>query len=190
MAQLSLPFADLPGLLYEPNFLTPSEEMAIVEFVSAQGHWMPFGTRKRRLIYGFSYAVSSRRIEGRGLPIPPLLEAVALRLRDAGLIEAAAEQVVVQDYPPGIGIGRHIDSTAFGPGVVTLSLLSACIMRFRNIARPSQRVDQVLERRSALAIRGAARIEWTHEILPRSVVARRLSIAFRTVAREPDVLSP
>jgi alkylated DNA repair dioxygenase AlkB len=109
---------------------------------------------------------------------------LASRLQEAGLLTDVAEQVVVQDYPAGIGIGKHIDALDFGPRVVSLSLLSSCIMRFRNVNQPQQRTDMLLERRSATGITGPARTQWTHEIVPRSVLARRLSIAFRTVARK------
>jgi alkylated DNA repair dioxygenase AlkB len=183
MAQLQMPFAQVPGLIYQPEFISDAEETEIVDFVCRQEHWTAFGTRKRRLIFGHSYAVGSRTVEFERA-IPPIMATLAARLQQAGMLNDIAEQVVVQDYPARIGIGKHIDSLAFGPEVVTVSLLSSCVMRFRNILQPKQRIDVLLERRSAAAIMGPARTEWTHEIIPRTVVARRLSIAFRTVARK------
>jgi alkylated DNA repair dioxygenase AlkB len=183
MAQLAMPFAQVPGLVYRPDFITLAGETAIIEFLSAQPHWIAFGTRKRRLIYGYSYAIGSGRISESAIPIPRILTDIGRRLHGEGLIDGLPEQVVAQDYPAGIGIGKHIDALAFGPQVVTLSLLSSCVMRFKNVARQQQRVDYFLEPRSVLAISGAARDQWTHEIPAHTVTARRISIAFRTVAR-------
>src|SRR5690348_6918622 len=142
MSQLAMPFATVPGVHYLPVFLCPKEADELASYVIAQPHWIPFGTRKRRLIYGFNYSVGIPRIPGEARPVPRLLVKVAVRLRDAGLMHDVAEQVVVQDYPAGIGIGRHLDVAAFGPEVVSISLLSSCVMRFREVARPRVRVDQ------------------------------------------------
>ncbi|MBI2816176.1 MAG: alpha-ketoglutarate-dependent dioxygenase AlkB [Acidobacteria bacterium] len=73
--------------------------------------------------------------------------------------------------------------STFGPEVVSISLFSACIMRFRELARPRIRVDQLLEPRRVVAITGPARTEWTHEIPGHTIRAQRLSVTFRTVTR-------
>ena len=91
----------------------------------------------------------------------------------------SAQQVTCQEYQQGQGIGPHVDIAAFGPEIVTISLLSSCVVRF---ACGERTFRQALEPRSALALSGPARENWTHEIPARTVTARRISITFRTMS--------
>ena len=81
----------------------------------------------------------------------------------------------------------HRDYAPFGRTVVSLSLLSPCVMDFRH--PPTGRGDLLLlEPRSLLVLADEARYEWQHGIAPRKrdtwhglpvERSRRLSVTFR-----------
>ena len=179
--QHPIPIAEVPGLLYLPSFITEAEAAQLEAFVSSQAHWTAIGTKKRRLSFGYKYGISNHNIVEIAPPVAPILHALAVHLVEVGMMRDLADQVVVQEYPAGVGIGEHVDAEVFGPDLVSISLLSPCKMRFKKLADSACRMDQTLEPRSALAITGEARTGWSHEIPAGTVIDRRLSITFRTV---------
>ena len=97
------------------------------------------------------------------------------------------DQMLVNEYLPGQGIAMHLDDAPFDRTVVSLSLLSDCVMDFEKI-RDKTHHSLLLERRSLLVLSDDARYGWKHGIarrktdrlagivLPRQ---RRLSITLR-----------
>src|SRR5262249_51781128 len=120
---------------------------------------------------------------GRGPPLPEFL--VPLRRRAAALVALDAEafaEALVNQYPPGAGIGWHRDAPQFGPMVVGISLLGACRFRFQRRQGAARQTYAVrLEPRSAYVLSGAARSAWQHAISPTTTL--RYSITFRTLRR-------
>ncbi|HYE42639.1 MAG TPA: alpha-ketoglutarate-dependent dioxygenase AlkB, partial [Caulobacteraceae bacterium] len=85
---------------------------------------------------------------------------------------------LVTEYTPGAGIGWHRDRPEFGV-VIGVSLLSACVIRFRRrAARGFERASFLAEPRSAYRLDGPVRTEWEHSIA--GVDALRYSVTFRT----------
>jgi alkylated DNA repair dioxygenase AlkB len=101
--------------------------------------------------------------------------------------ERPFDQMLVNEYTPGLGISFHRDYAPFGRTVVSLSLLSPCVMDFRH--PPTDRKESLLlEPRSLLVLCDEARYEWEHGIAPRKrdvwqwmpvERGRRLSVTFR-----------
>jgi alkylated DNA repair dioxygenase AlkB/SAM-dependent methyltransferase len=105
-------------------------------------------------------------------------------------------QVTVNQYEPGDGIGSHIDTpSAFGDGLISLSLNAGIVMEFRRALGASEqtmgedRKLMYLPRRSLLLMSGPARYEWEHMIVTRmtdnhngTVLPRhlRISLTLRT----------
>ena len=172
------------GLLYTPEFVTPTEERDLVDLMGE----IDFrevtmrGQTARRTVrhFGYDYDYESWALVPAD-PLPPPL----LWLRDrcaalAGLEPGALEQTLVSRYPPGAGIGWHRDAPMFGPAVVGVSLLSACRMRFQRRIGGERRVhDLELEPRSAYVMAGKARSAWQHSIP--AAKSLRYSITFRTL---------
>ena len=90
------------------------------------------------------------------------------------------EQVLINEYRPGAGIGWHRDKPHFAD-VVGVSLLAPCQFRFRCKAGVGwERRSLILERRSAYLMSGPSRHVWEHSIP--ALDQLRYSITFRTLA--------
>ena len=98
--------------------------------------------------------------------------------------------VTFNEYLNGQGIMSHVDASIFGPIIVTLSLLSDCVMRFDACSHTAtHRIH--LPRCSLLIITNDARYNWLHSISKEEVEIlgdkkvvrgnRRISMIFRTV---------
>jgi alkylated DNA repair dioxygenase AlkB len=108
-------------------------------------------------------------------------------------------QLTINQYRPGEGIGSHVDTpSAFGDGLISISLNSGIVMEFRkvpsaegsaeNTAEPIKKLVY-LPPRSLVLMSGPARYEWEHQIVTRrtdthrGVVlprGRRISLTLRT----------
>lgn len=175
---------DLPeGFRYQADLITGEEESELVRELQN----LPFQP------FDFHGHLANRRVVGFGLrydydrravvdtsPIPDFL----MRLRDkvaafAGRPAPAFEQVLINEYREGAGIGWHRDKAHF-EDVVGVSLLAPCSFRLRrkNGAKWERRTILV-EPKSAYLMTGAVRNEWEHSIPPLS--KHRYSITLRTL---------
>ena len=76
-------------------------------------------------------------------------------------------QLTVNEYRPGQGIGSHVDTpSAFGDGLISLSLNSATVMEFRRQGSEEKKLVH-LPPRSLCLMSGPARYEWEHMIVSR-----------------------
>jgi alkylated DNA repair dioxygenase AlkB len=171
----------IAGLSYLRNYVTEAEEAELIRLIDAA----PWDTtwERRRQLYGATYG------RGRGVerPLPDWGRDLADRIHREGFSERPFDQMLVNEYEPGQGIALHRDYEPFDRTVVSLSLLSPCVMEFRE-PRQGQRESLLLERRSLLVLSDAARYAWQHgiarrktdrwqgKVIPRK---RRLSVTFR-----------
>jgi alkylated DNA repair dioxygenase AlkB len=111
-------------------------------------------------------------------PIPQFLVETYNKVQEAsGFTLHALHQVLVTEYAPGAAIGWHKDRPVFSE-VIGLSLLSACVLRFRRpLGRKWERFSIQAAPRSAYFLEGPARWQWEHSIP--SVDKLRYSITFR-----------
>jgi alkylated DNA repair dioxygenase AlkB len=170
----------IPGLRYLPGYVTEADEAALVAAIDAA----PWNTewRRRRQPYGGGYGKATA-----AAPVPDWGRRLADRLFADGVTDVPFDHMLVNEYQPGQGIATHRDYAPFGRTVVSLSLLSACVMDFRHPATGRQE-RLLLEPRSLLVLGDRARYEWEHGIAPRKrdvwqgqrvARARRLSVTFR-----------
>ena len=179
-----------PGLTYLPNFISPEIEIGLVTQIDQQT-WQT-NLKRRVQHYGYRYDYRARRARREDYlgPLPQFLTTLAERLAGDGHVPTKPDQVIINEYQPGQGISAHIDCRpCFGEVIASLSLGSACVMRFENDAR-DQQYDLCLARRSLLLLSEAARYDWTHAIAPRHTDpdgprrvkrGRRLSLTFRHI---------
>jgi alkylated DNA repair dioxygenase AlkB len=177
----------IPGLRYLPDYVTAAEERALVTAIDR----LPWNTewRRRRQPYGAGYGTNTA-----APPIPDWGRRLADRLYADGITPEPFDHLLVNEYLPGQGIAPHRDYAPFGRTVVSLSLLSACVMDFRH-PPTGRRECLLLEPRSLLVLSDAARFEWEHGIAPRKRDVwhglrvdrrRRVSVTLRFRVAEPE----
>lgn len=179
--ELALP----PGMRYEPDFLAPGEEDALLAVLSGlpleRMNYKGYEARRRVLSYGSAYDFDAGHLEARE-PIPAWL--APLRERVAAWTGHPAEaftQALVAEYAPGTPLGWHRDVPEF-EDIVGVSLLADAVMRLRPWPhQPGTRARDlrlVLEPRSAYLLHGPGRWAWQHSVMP--TTALRYSITLRT----------
>jgi alkylated DNA repair dioxygenase AlkB len=149
----------IPGLRYLPGYLDAAQHDGLLAAVDA-GPWRGFGDRRAQ-IYGYSYHYTKGvyRVED----LPAWAQDLAARLESDGLMPDIADQMIVNDYAPGQGIPAHVDAPLFTDTIVSISLVSGCVMEFTN-ARSGALARLRLDAMSALVIAGEARHDWKHSI--------------------------
>jgi alkylated DNA repair dioxygenase AlkB len=180
------PSSRLPeGFCYQPELLTPEQEESLARELAGLP-FKPFdfhGYQANRQVvgFGFRYDYGSRRVV-EAPPLPPFLDPLRQKIAEAfGRSAEAFEQVLVNEYRPGAGIGWHRDKAQFDE-VVGVSLLAPCTFRFRRKSGDGwDRVSLAVAPRSAYLLSGPSRTVWEHSIPP--VDRHRYSITFRTLAR-------
>ena len=107
--------------------------------------------------FGYRYDCDRRAVV-EASPFPSFL--VSLQNKVAAIFDRPAEafdQVLINEYRPGAGIGRHSDKTRFDE-VVGALLLAPCVLRFRRKAAETwARVSLAVEPCSAYLLSEAAR---------------------------------
>lgn len=170
----------VPGLRYLPGYLSEADERDLAGAIDA----LPWNTewKRRRQPYGAGYGGS-----GDSAPVPEWGRILADRMLADGVTDRPFDQMLVNEYAPGQGISPHRDYAPFGRTVVSLSLLSPCVMDFRHVAT-GRKESLLLEPRSLLVLSDEARYDWEHGIAPRKRDVwqgvrwdrgRRVSVTFR-----------
>lgn len=178
------------GLAYLANYIPDDEVCRLVQKIDAA----PWRTDLKRRVqhYGYRYDYKARqaRREDHLGALPRPFRELAQRLTAEGHFQVVPDQVIVNEYQPGQGISAHIDcQPCFGETIASLSLLSACVMRFAS-QTVSRQMNLHLQPGSLLVLSGDARHGWTHAIPPRKTDVvdgqkhrrtRRISLTFRTM---------
>lgn len=180
----------IPGLLYQPDYITPADEAALIGHVDRQPWSMEL--LRRRQWYGWAYDdnVLGDDDEYVPQPMPDWLMPLARRLAADGYFPGVPDRALVNEYYPGQGIGAHKDRDAERiKAVAIISLGSSIMMDFARAGHATR--FHYLQARSLVIMRDQAREKWTHAIVGRKtdrvgglVVerSRRLSLTFRHVA--------
>jgi len=172
------------GLRYLVDLLSAEEEEELTREIEVLP-FKPFdfhGYEANRRVVGFGFRYDySRRAVVEAPPAPNFLERLRQRIGDAfDRPPAAFQQVLINEYRPGAGIGWHRDKPQFNE-VVGVSLLAPCNFRLRRKAGDVwDRFSLTVEPRSAYLMAGPSRTEWEHSIPPLDRL--RYSITFRTLA--------
>ncbi len=169
----------IPGLFIETDWITRERER---ELADALGDGADRGVhsvcgRHRIDRYGAGVVASGYRTGNVCLEVPACLGPLRAELEP--VLDANA--ITVAWYAPGDVVRPHADRKTCGEVIVVVSLLSDAVMRMSPWSKdPSKSQDFLVPRRSLLIMRGEARHDWLHEILP--VHSLRIAIVFRQAA--------
>jgi alkylated DNA repair dioxygenase AlkB len=174
-----------PGMEYRPEFISPSEETALLGEIArlplSQAQYRQFTAKRRIISYGGSYDFSKRQLRpAEGIPdfLYPIRERIA-RWADRPVSDFS--HALIAEYATGTQLGWHRDVPDFEI-VAGISLGSSTRMRLRPYppakGRSKDTISLTLEARSAYILRDDARWQWQHSIPPTK--ATRYSITFRT----------
>jgi alkylated DNA repair dioxygenase AlkB len=176
------------GFAYQADLITPADEAALLANLEGLS-FQPFDFRgflaKRHVAwFGWRYDYAGGQLRD-SEPIPPFL--LPLRARAAafaGVSPQSLQQVLINQYAPGAGIGWHRDKPMFGD-VIAVSLAAPCTLRLRRKQGNGwERTSVHVQSRSGYLLRGEVRWDWQHSIPP--VDELRYSVTFRTlVTPEP-----
>lgn len=171
------------GLLYEPDFISPGEERALLAGIATvpleEAKYKSYTARRRTASFGSSYDFDTRAL-GAAPEVPAFL--LALREKIAtkiGLPAGRLADALVTEYRPGTPLGWHRDVPEFEL-IAGVSLAGACRMRFRPYPpKPGAKVFVLeLEPRSLYLLRDEIRWRWQHSVAATREL--RYSITFRT----------
>ncbi|KAL9009559.1 MAG: hypothetical protein Q9173_005421 [Seirophora scorigena] len=183
----------VPGLCLCRYFISPTEEQDIVAFLNdpSKCTWRTDLSR-RTMHFGGTYCIlpSKREIPVRSKPevlqapeMPQDLHWLVQRFVDSGVYGDGRRPqfCIVNEYTGNLGISAHTENFQFGEPVVGLGLLSACPIRFHELAeafdgsvrsgkaaqarKTGRVVDIQLPSRSLLIMSGPSRWSWQHEIV-------------------------
>jgi alkylated DNA repair dioxygenase AlkB len=174
------------GFRYQEEAISEQEQTDLVTAIQSLD-LKPFEFHgyigNRRVInFGFKYDFTRRFVE-KADGIPQCLHELLGRAAEfAGNNQDAFQQVGINEYQAGAGIGWHKDKPEFGI-IVGASLLAPATMRFRKKENGNWvRVSQTLKPRSIYLLSGEARTEWEHSVPP--LDSLRYAITFRTLAHK------
>lgn len=180
--------ASIPGLRYEPDFLTAEEEASLIAIIQSlplhAARYKEYFARRRVASFGGSYDFDTNKL----LPAQPLDARLAgLRQRVADWAGIPPERIVhalVAEYAPGTPLGWHRDVPNF-ERIMGVSLGGQAILRFRPYPYSPDLVGRVrnlhVERRSVYLMAGDARWKWQHSVEPTKEL--RWSVTFRDARR-------
>lgn len=153
---------------------------------------MGYSLKRRVQHYGYAYDYKNRSVDNTAEigPLPEWIVSLRKQIEQLAAVSYTFDQVIVNEYEPGQGISGHIDCiSCFEDTIVSVSLLSACVMQFTH---EGQLRELLLQPGSLLVLNGDARYSWKHAIkavkndkwmgtvLPRG---RRVSVTFRKILR-------
>eukprot|EP00915_Cephaloidophora_sp_WS-2016_P002508 GHVH01003381.1.p1 GENE.GHVH01003381.1~~GHVH01003381.1.p1 ORF type:complete len:456 (-),score=54.68 GHVH01003381.1:32-1399(-) len=141
-----------PSLLLEEEYVTEREERELIHLLDSTPR--SSGALLRRVVhYGYAFDYHIQQINPDiKLTMPPVIEALAERLYREGKVPELPDQVTINEYTPGQGIGFHIDvHSTFTSWIASLSLASASVMEFRRLREEGSNVRAT---RSTLQDRG------------------------------------
>ena len=123
---------DPEGLTLHHDWIEPAVEARLLAAIDGET-WLD-DLKRRVQHYGWRYRYKARAVTRDDYlgPLPAWAQEIARRLDDPakGLMTRAPDQLIVNEYTPGQGISQHVDRPVFGPVIASLSLGSACVMKF------------------------------------------------------------
>lgn len=208
--------SDLPsGLVYIENYVNDEYASKIIDYVTKSDDNQTelnnnsiIDLKKRKVKhYGYEFRYGSNDCDENNpltdpeKQMPQVCNDLIEKMIKDGLIQVKPDQLTVNIYEAGHGIGPHIDNVnGFEDYIISLSLESSVIMEFRQ--KETKKFKKIyLNPNSLIVMKGDSRYIWSHSIPERkhdlvkdpnghTIVAkrsRRVSLTFRKV--KPKTIS-
>ena len=110
----------IPGLRYVPDYIDVETHDRLLASADSEP-WQPLGNRRVQ-VYGYTYH-HTKGVYRIG-DLPPWVFDVAMGLWRDGLMPYSPDQMIVNEYELGAGIGAHHDMAIFADAIVSVSLSS------------------------------------------------------------------
>ncbi len=143
------------------NFITPEQETELVTSIKKE-KWSKQLSRRTQH-YGYEYQYHGKNLNA-APAIPDWGIVIIDKMIEEKIIETAPNQIIVNEYKPGKGIGPHIDSLLFDDIIISLSLASACTFRFTKSKNRNITHEIYLQPRTLIVMKGESRYKWLHDI--------------------------
>ncbi|KAI9144565.1 hypothetical protein BKA69DRAFT_1055736 [Paraphysoderma sedebokerense] len=163
----------IDGLYLIHDFLSVKEEQELLQRFN-EAEWSGNGIgpnpelKRRTQQYGYIFSYRYRRIMSHLGPLPEYTDYIIVRLNELNVPSDSVsfDSLIVNEYRPGQGIMPHCDAPSiFGPVILSLSLLSPCLMSFDHTNDTTlPRQDVYLPPRSLLVMTGSGRFDYKHSI--------------------------
>lgn len=114
--------------------------------------------------YGTNDCDETKPLTGLENKMPECCNELISKMLNDKLINTAPDQLTVNIYEPGHGIGPHIDNIhAFDDYIISLSLISSVIMEFKQ--KETKKFSKIhLKPKSLLVLKDESRYKWSHSI--------------------------
>ncbi|CAG8492297.1 6958_t:CDS:2 [Funneliformis caledonium] len=181
------------------DFITKQEEIELINSIDLHewsGNGIPPNPEMRRRTqqYGYEFSYRYRKVVQNLGALPTFLDFIIARFVEQKIIQLSEMEYpnmcIVNEYQVGQGIMAHVDSTEFfGPIILSLSLLSPCLMTFTH-TQDSSNQSIVLLSKSLLIMTKSSRFDYKHSISKDAIEYyngdeiirdRRVSLTFRTI---------
>ncbi|KAJ9464736.1 hypothetical protein DIPPA_34580 [Diplonema papillatum] len=140
---LSTEMKDAPqGLCLIPDFISKSEEQALLDFFNGQNWDENTSLDRRTQQWGYAFDYKEMSVVSRAAELPPILDAIIDRMMQIKEVDAGntgfviqnkfpytpsrPHQLIVNEYRHSKGIHPHVDRSCFGECVASLSLGASC----------------------------------------------------------------
>ena len=181
-----------PGLMYYPDFITKEEEAHIVSSLD-QRHWLD-QLHRRVQHFGLAFDYSTKHVGDVQQPFPAWADSLVLKINSHLSRHLQLNQLTCNEYLPGVGISRHVDThSAFSDIIPVVSLIDP--IAFDLFKGTDEFTSLWIQPRSLLVMTGEVRYGWLHAIARRKVDvdplgdriprSRRISLTFRETTMTP-----
>lgn len=165
-------------MIYLENYIDDSYAQNLIEFLEKNSENTTdskdstlVGLKKRNVKhfgyefrYGSNDCDETKPLTDPKSKMPDCCNKLIEKMLKEKLIEIAPDQLTVNFYEPGHGIGPHIDNiNAFDDYIVSLSLGTGVIMEFRQ--KETKKYSKLfLKPNSLIVLKGESRYKWNHSI--------------------------
>ncbi|TRY50675.1 Eukariotic RRM plus AlkB domain containing protein [Cryptosporidium tyzzeri] len=124
------------GLVLVEDFINKLEAIELLDWIDNNGQWETKLNRKVQH-YGYSFDYNNKTISSVWeRDIPPILNRLIERMLSLKIITEVPDQITINEYEAGKGIGPHIDSHhTIGENISVISLGSGILFEFSELSK-------------------------------------------------------